>query len=587
MKTAFLQAPRRKVEGKCTIVGPPQVVKDLDIMGYGKDEKWVVRGALYWGSYRDGRLRTHDLGKRRTEVSCGGHSGSPHLEGSLLRSGEDYGGCGVHRRLCGRPYGECQEGRAGQCFGRTQQDVQNGAAGEDRSSGYEITKVADGFEVGQSRYAWDMIKRRGVSSTEQVACPKIEEGEDEPDDGGQSLREAQQLTGELSWLASRTRPDVMFTVGLHRRPSYVCKLGWWLMRYVAGTTNRVLKFTSLTMEEANELLVAVDTSYAPVHENFKSIQGIMMTLGGGKNPLMWTSSRQPFIAQSTAEAELLGYNECVQGVESLSSLLSVFDYDVVKKILGDSKAGISQLANEGGSWRTRHLRIRSAKLRELIQQPGTSWLIRHCDGELLVSDGLTKALQGQKFGNYVKLLGMVDQVDEEELGEESERHRGQPKVQSMYVVDNKDVMKVALGAGMALVLTHHKTLGALLLAVAGVCAFGNERTRLEERPEKMNQRPQQDPDEDSTPQGKRDGAAHLPIGTSVTGRAQEKFRGPLGMFPSVGSIVSLAYEPFASGASLWAAMVKVEVKALERARRRRMQDLRRRMQVLRRRVRSL
>ena len=314
--------------------------------------------------------------------------------------------------------------------------------------GYEITKVDDGFEVGQSRYARDMVKRRGISSTEQVACPKIEEGEDEPDDGGQSLREAQQLTGELSWLASRTRPDVIFTVVLmsrllHRRPAYVCKLGWWLMRYVAGTTNRVLKFTSLTMEEANELVVAVDTSYAPVHENFKSIQGIMMTLGGGKNPLMWTSTRQPFIAQSTAEAELLGYNECVQGVESLSSLLSVFDYDVVKKILGDSKAGISQLANEGGSWRTRHLRIRSAKLRELIQQPGTSWMIRHCDGELLVSDGLTKALQGQKFTNYVKLLGMVDQDGEEELGEESEYHRSQPKVQSMYVVDNKDVMKVS------------------------------------------------------------------------------------------------------------------------------------------------
>lgn len=44
----------------------------------------------------------------------------------------------------------------------------------------------------------------------------------------------------------------------------------------------------VTKEEANELLVAVDTSYAPAHENFESIQGIMMTLGGGKNPLMWS-----------------------------------------------------------------------------------------------------------------------------------------------------------------------------------------------------------------------------------------------------------------------------------------------------------
>ena len=67
VKTAFLQAPRRKVEGKCTYnSGTTTSGQGPDIMGYGKDEKWVVRGALYglaespkdWGSYRDGRLRT-------------------------------------------------------------------------------------------------------------------------------------------------------------------------------------------------------------------------------------------------------------------------------------------------------------------------------------------------------------------------------------------------------------------------------------------------------------------------------------------------------------------------------------------------
>ena len=283
--------------------------------------------------------------------------------------------------------------------------------------------------------------------------------------------------------------------------------------------------------------MAVDTSYAPVHENFKSIQGIMMTLGGGKNPLMWSSTRQPFIAQSTAEAELLGYNECVQNVESLSSLLSVFGYNVTKRILGDSKAGISQLANEGGSWRTRHLRIRSAKLREMIQQPGTSWSIEHCEGGLLVSDGLTKALQHQKFGNYVKLLGMVDQVDPQEVKDKIEPLEGQPKVQSMHVIDKKDVMKVALGAGVALVLTDHKMIGAALLALAGFCAFGDEKTKQETRPEKKEERPQQDPDEDKTPQGKRDGAAHLPTVESVTGKAHSVFGSPKDNTSRVGSSI--------------------------------------------------
>ena len=47
VKTAFLQAPRRKVENKCTVVCPPQVVRDLDILKLGREERWIVRGALY------------------------------------------------------------------------------------------------------------------------------------------------------------------------------------------------------------------------------------------------------------------------------------------------------------------------------------------------------------------------------------------------------------------------------------------------------------------------------------------------------------------------------------------------------------
>lgn len=65
VKTAFLQASRRKVKGNCTVASPPQVVRDLGIMRFGKEERWVVRGALYglaespkdWGCYRDGWLR--------------------------------------------------------------------------------------------------------------------------------------------------------------------------------------------------------------------------------------------------------------------------------------------------------------------------------------------------------------------------------------------------------------------------------------------------------------------------------------------------------------------------------------------------
>lgn len=119
-----------------------------------------------------------------------------------------------------------------------------------------------------------------MTTRETTPCPRIEEGPDEEMDMA-ALKEAQQLTGELSWLASRSRPDLSYSVGvmsrlLHRRPRYVCYLGWWAMRYVAGTYNKVLHYSKVEDASLDELVIAVDTSYAPPHENYKSIQGTMI-----------------------------------------------------------------------------------------------------------------------------------------------------------------------------------------------------------------------------------------------------------------------------------------------------------------------
>ena len=84
---------------------------------------------------------------------------------------------------------------------------------------------------------------------------------------------------------------------------------------------------------------------------------------------MWASARQPFITQSTAEAELLAYNEAFQVGESTGALLEVVGYGGVKKHMqGDSKSGISQLTADTGAWRTRHLR-------EVIQSPDEPWSV--------------------------------------------------------------------------------------------------------------------------------------------------------------------------------------------------------------------
>ena len=67
----------------------------------------------------------------------------------------------------------------------------------------------------------------------------------------------------------------------------------------------------------------MDASFGPPHEGYRSVQGIMMTHGG--NPIMWASTRQPFIT-STAEAELLAYSEAYQCGESAGARLEALGY---------------------------------------------------------------------------------------------------------------------------------------------------------------------------------------------------------------------------------------------------------------------
>ena len=125
----------------------------------------------------------------------------------------------------------------------------------------------------------------------------------------------------------------------------------------------------LSYEEEGQqrvLHVKADTSFGPPHEQYRSVQGAAIYLG---NPLVvWTSSRQV--------------------------------------LEGDSRAALAQIQNDGGSWRTRHLRLRAWRLREVMMDVTSTWSAQHGAGAELAADGLTKALSGQAHRKFLQLLGM-------------------------------------------------------------------------------------------------------------------------------------------------------------------------------------
>ncbi len=125
-----------------------------------------------------------------------------------------------------------------------------------------------------------MLKRHDITKSDICPAPRVEEAETEEEYDMNDLKLAQGLTGELSWVASRSRPDLAFAVGLmsrliHKRPKFVAKVGFQVMRYLHGSVGLVLNYKKAKEEDLKDLKTYVDASFGLAHEGFRSVQGII------------------------------------------------------------------------------------------------------------------------------------------------------------------------------------------------------------------------------------------------------------------------------------------------------------------------
>ena len=483
VRTAFLQAPRRETGDQCTVINPPTIVKEANILKYGWKEKWLVRKALYglvespkdWAIYRDQQLKTLDWttkdGKKvKLEPTVEAHlwiikdeETEEHLayvgiyvDDVLVVGGDDILKEMMHQLTTifqMSPY--------------DQVSVEHPVT----FCGYEIYKEDGGYGLRQEKYIEELLLRRGVEGEEGQPLPKIQEGEDEEYHDPKVVKEVQAIVGELQWLATRTRPDLSYATAfaarlVHRRPAYALKLCHYLLRYLAKYPKVGLWYEEEDHQEEGQqrvLHVKADTSFGPPHEQYRSVQGVAIYLGS--HLLLWTSSRQAFVTLSTAECELLGYTEGLQCAESIASLLELLQFKVSKVLEGDSRAALAQIQNDGGSWRTRHLRLRAWRLREVMMDATSTWSAQHCAGAELAADGLTKALGGQAHRKFLQLLGMKNsEIKKEQAGDGGARVqalRGE-QGQGRRLMEHAATALASAGTALAIV-SENQSLGVVLL----------------------------------------------------------------------------------------------------------------------------
>ena len=232
----------------------------------------------------------------------------------------------------------------------------------------------------------------------------------------EDVRLAQKDVGEALWLATRARPDVMFSVArmgssVTRSPKAVHLAYQQLKGYLLQSAGEGLKF-QVEKDEDPVLTVYTDASFAPDGGTSHGAFVVML----GSCPLFWRSGRQAHVTLSTAESELCEIIEGMIGGESIVVVLEELMPQIIKVLRTDSSSAVSILASDGGSWRTRHLRLRSAFARQAVLN--AEWALQHVAGLQMIADIGTKPLASGRIQDLKVLMGMGAINDDSRVKEE-------------------------------------------------------------------------------------------------------------------------------------------------------------------------
>ena len=438
VKTAFLLAPRPQPENAPRVlVRPPRIMAECGVCD--PQELWSVNTALYgfqsspshWAVYRDNTVR-----KFRWQGQQGDYFMKQSKELNLWQVFKVNKGDLDKKDAPKTQVGLAvfyvddiliaAEPEARDGFLQTLQETWKCSPPEHVSSqswtrfcGFELKYNEEETElkVGQVSYIQDLLKRHGVTRKRTTPMAKVDELDaDVPEENIQlhEIRAAQALTGELLWAAIRSRPDISFAVAsmgraVTKQPRKAVMVGNQVLEYLANTVYETLHYGRcqggrghegvLPFERKMQLIeVYSDISFAP--NAGRSVQATMACYGG--ELVQWESTRQSCITLSTAESELLGYQEAATMSDSVKALIEILEPEgeLQGVLYGDNAVAISIVEKPDGPWRTRHLRLRSHFLMEKIHNE--PWVIRHLSGVHLVADLLTKCIVSKASWDWFK-----------------------------------------------------------------------------------------------------------------------------------------------------------------------------------------
>ena len=206
------------------------------------------------------------------------------------------------------------------------------------------------------------------------------------------------LIGSLMFIASRTRPDILFSTILMSQ--YNTCFSADHVRILLG----ILKYTydtrcyaiDLSAVQNNSLYTFSDASWATDKDSRKSFGGFIVYFGG--IPVSWNCKKQSCVALSSMEAEYLALTDAVKETHWLSSILKtelLNSFEQRPVVYTDSQSAIYFVKNEVENNRSKHIDLKFHFIRDWINKG--FFELKNISTKVNVADIFTKWLSSQRL----------------------------------------------------------------------------------------------------------------------------------------------------------------------------------------------
>ncbi|GJW15923.1 retrovirus-related pol polyprotein from transposon TNT 1-94 [Tanacetum coccineum] len=272
--------------------------------------------------------------------------------------------------------------------------------------GLQISQSPRGIFINQSKYAFEIVKKYGLNTTDSVDTPMIKTKKLDEDLQGKPVDATlyHGMIGSLMYLTA-SRPDLNYAVCLCAR--YQAKptdkhlqAVKRIFRYLNGTINIGLWYSKDT---DMSLTAYADADHAGCQDTRRSTSGSAQFLGD--KLVSWSSKKQKSTAISSTKAEYIALSGCCSQILWMRSQLTNYGFKFNKiPLYCDNKSAIALCCNNVQHSRAKHIDIRYHFIKEQVENGIVELYFVRTEYQL--ADIFTKPLPQERFNFLIDKLGM-------------------------------------------------------------------------------------------------------------------------------------------------------------------------------------